>query len=229
MKIGKNKVVEISYKLETDGKTIDQSPEGKPLDYIQGTGMLIPGLEKELEGMEAGDEYDIIVAPEDAYGAYNPKLKFNIPISSFEVDGKIRYDLLEIGKTIPLLNSAGNVVQATVVGVSGDEVCMDFNHRLAGKDLHFTGKIISVRDASAKELEEGLHGEFLPHKCHCHDGKGNNGCCHSEENGDGCGCGHHSEENGDGCGCGHHGEEGHECSCGHHDGEGHECCGRHDS
>ena len=76
-------------------------------------------------------------------------------------------------------------MQGTVAAVEEKSVKMDFNHPMAGKTLHFTGKVESVRDASEKELKEGLHGEYLPKECHCHKGEG--GCCHKGE-GEDCNC-----------------------------------------
>ena len=212
MKIEKGKVVAISYKLDVDGKVMDASPEGRPLEYIQGEHMLISGLEKALEGMQAGESYEATIAPEEAYGTYNPKLKFDIPKNSFEVDGKLREDLLVVGNMIPMLNGAGQVVHGMIAEVKEDLVTMDFNHSLAGKTLHFTGEIVSVREATQKEIKEGLHGEYLPqeeeHHCHrhgegrchhdddhkcCHEGEGkcdkdgDHQCCHGEGKGK-CDC-----------------------------------------
>jgi FKBP-type peptidyl-prolyl cis-trans isomerase SlyD len=101
---------------------------------------------------------------------------------------------------LPMLNSDGQVVQGVIVEVREKEVVMDFNHPMAGKTLHFTGKVESVREASEKELKEGLHGEFLPPEegCGgCHKGK-----CHSEGecHKDGCGCEGNCEDDCD-CGC----------------------------
>ena len=192
MKIEQNKVVAVAYELTVEGRTVDKSPEGKPLEYIHGTHMMIPGFEKGLEGHEPGDSFGIEVSPEEGYGTYNPKLRFDIPKNSFEVNGVLREDLLAIGTTVPMLNGSGHVVQGTVAAVGDDTVTMDFNHMLAGKTLHFAVEVVSVRDATQKELDEGLHGEYLPldedgqeHCCHGKDGgkcrKGEGKCCKDKE------------------------------------------------
>ena len=211
MKIEAMKVVAISYEVETEGEVVDRATEQKPLDYIQGMHMIIPKLEATLEGMDEGQAFDCTIAPEDAYGEYDLSKVFDIPKNSFEVNGKLREDLLEAGRFIPMLNSAGEVCHGMVVEVKDDKVTMDFNAPMAGKTLHFTGKVISVRDATEKELTEGLHGEFLPQEegCHRHGGccgkhghhGDGEGCCHGEGHGDGECC-HH----GDGEGCCHHHE-----------------------
>ncbi|MCQ2149241.1 MAG: FKBP-type peptidyl-prolyl cis-trans isomerase [Bacteroidales bacterium] len=230
MKIEKNKVVVLSYDLAVEGKIIDRMTEEHPLDYIQGCHMLLPRFEEELEGKEEGETFSFILQPEEGYGKYDDSLRFDIPRTSFSVEGKIREDLLVPGNVIPMLNGAGEVCRAKVVEVKDDAVNVDFNHPMAGNTLAFTGKILSVRDATDKELLEGLHGEFLPRegcgKCGhhgggCHHGDGGcghhgegEGCCHHGEGGEGC---HH----GDGeCGCGGDGECGggcgdNGCHCGH--------------
>ena len=187
MKIEAKKVVAISYEVDVDGEVVDRATEGKPLDYIQGMKMIIPMLEATLEGLDEGDAFECTVPPEEAYGEYDLSKVFDIPKSSFEVKGKLREDLLEPGKFIPMLNSAGEVCHGMVVEVKEDKVTMDFNAPMAGKTLHFTGKVQSVRDATEKELTEGLHGEFLPPeegcRCHgggCHGHHKDGGCCHGE-------------------------------------------------
>lgn len=221
MKIENNKVVELEYELSVDGKVVDKTTEMTgPLDYIHGTHMLLPKFESEIEGMEPESEFAFTLTPEEGYGEYDSKRKFDIPKSSFEVGGAIREDLLVVGRVIPLLNSSGMVVQGTIAEIHEDTVTMDFNHPMAGKTLNFKGKIVSVRDATEKELTEGLHGEFVPQEggC-CHHGK--DGCCHGEGHGEGHECHCHEEGHGEGheCHCHDEGSE-HECHC--HD-EGHEC------
>ena len=179
MKAEKNKVVAVSYELEVEGKIADKAGSDRPLEYIQGTGMLLPLFEAAVEGKEPGEGFDFILSPADGYGEYNPNFKFDIPKSAFEVEGILREDLLVVGNIIPMLNAQGQVIQGKVDSIGEDSVKMDFNHPMAGKTLHFTGKVESVREASEKELTEGLHGEYLPQE--------------------GCGCGH------DGCDCGHDG------------------------
>ncbi|MBO4916658.1 MAG: peptidylprolyl isomerase [Bacteroidales bacterium] len=214
MKIETMKVVAISYTVEVDGEVVDRATTEKPLDYIQGTHMIIPKLEATLEGLEEGDAFACTILPEDAYGEYDMSKVFDIPKSSFEFKGKIREDLMEVGRYIPMLNSAGEVCHGMVVEVKEDKVTMDFNAPLAGKTLNFTGRVISVRDATEKELTEGLHGEFLPPEegCHCHGG------CHKHEDGECC-----HKEDGEGCCHEGHGDGG---CC--HEGGGEGCCHRHE-
>ena len=219
MKIEKNKVVVLTYTAQADGLTVDHATEQRPLDYIQGFHMLIPKLEAELEGKEEGDTFAFEASPADAYGEYDPAHRFDIPKDSFAVDGKLREDLLVEGRIIPMLNGAGEVCMAQIIEIKDRDVTVDFNHPMAGKTLSFSGKVLSVRDATEQELREGLHGEFLPpEERHCRrHGKG--GCCHHHGEGEGH-CHRHEGEEGEGC-CHHDGDGGEGC-CHHGDGEG--CC-----
>ena len=210
MKISANTVVEFAYELEVDGQIVDRTTVEKPLDYIHGTGSLLPKLEAHIEGMQAGDKFDITLAPVDAYGEVEPQRIIDLPKAAFEVNGEVREDLLVPGNTIPMMNSMGGVIPGVVLEVTADTVKMDLNHQMAGKTLHFTGEIVSVREATEKELTEGLHGEYV-HSCGCGGGC-HGGGCHGGE------CGGHDGECGDcgghegGCGEGHDGD----CGCGCH-------------
>ena len=202
MKIENNKVVEFAYELEVEGKVVDRTTEDKPLDYIHGTGSLLPKLEEHIEGLEPGAEFDVTLSPEDGYGEVNPDMIIDLPKEAFAVNGEIREDLLVPGNTIPMLNSRGSVIPGVVIEVTPETVKMDLNHQMAGKTLHFTGKVISVREATEQELTEGLHGEYI-HKCGGCGGGCGGGCHgHGEE-----GCSGHDHE-----GCGHDGG----CGCGCH-------------
>ena len=192
MKITQNAVVEFSYDLEVDGQIVDRTTNEKPLDYIHGTGSLLPKLEAQIEGMEPGDKFDVTLSPADGYGEVDPSRIIDLPKSAFEVNGEVREDLLVPGNTIPMMNSMGGVIPGVVS--EGTEVCvkMDLNHQMAGKTLHFTGEILTVREATEKELTEGLHGEYV-HSCGC-------GGCHGHDGG--CGdCGGCGDDHDCGCGC----------------------------
>ena len=210
MKISANTVVEFAYELEVDGQIVDRTTVEKPLDYIHGTGSLLPKLEAHIEGMQAGDKFDITLAPVDAYGEVEPQRIIDLPKAAFEVNGEVREDLLVPGNTIPMMNSMGGVIPGVVLEVTADTVKMDLNHQMAGKTLHFTGEIVSVREATEQELTEGLHGEYV-HSCGCGGGCHGGGCHGGEcggHDGECGGCGGHEG----GCGEGHDGD----CGCGCH-------------
>ena len=195
MKIEQNKVVEFCYELEVDGQIVDQTSKERPLEYIHGTGSLLPKLEAHIEGMEPGTAFDVTLSPADGYGEVDPDRIIDLPKAAFEVNGEVREDLLVPGNTIPMMNSMGGVIPGVVVEVTADTVKMDLNHQMAGKTLHFKGEILTVREATEKELAEGLHGEFVQ-SCGCGGG------CHGHDGGcSGCEGGHCGDDHDCGCGC----------------------------
>ncbi len=210
MKIAQHTVVELCYELEVEGQIVDRTTKEKPLDFIQGTGSLLNKFEENIEGLEPGSKFAFTLTPEEAYGMPDPNRVIDLPKEAFAINGEIREDLLVPGNIIPMLNGAGAVVPGKILEVSEASVKMDLNSPMAGKTLNFSGEILTVREATEKELTEGLHGEYIHSNCGC------GGCGgHSHEGG----CGGHSHEGGCG-GCGSH-----EGGCGNHEGEG--CCGGH--
>ena len=197
MKIEQNKVVEFCYELEVDGQAVDKTTKERPLDYIHGTGCLLPKLEEHIEGMEPGATFDVTLSPADGYGEVDPDRIIDLPKAAFEVNGEVREDLLVPGNTLPMLNGSGAVIPGVVLEVSEDSVKKDLNHQKAGKTLHFKGEILTVRDATEKELTEGLHGEYV-HTC-----GGCGGGCHGHGDGECGGCGHEGGCEDEGC-CGCH-------------------------
>ena len=207
MRIENNKVVSLTYDLEVEGSVVDSATPEQPLEYIHGTHMLIPRFEAEIEGLDEGAAFAFTVQPEEGYGAYEPERRLDLPKSAFVVNGELHEDLMQVGRILPMINATGNVVNATVIEVKEEGVTMDFNHPMAGKVLHFKGTVLSVRDATEKELTEGLHGEYLlpendPHG-HCCHGHGKGHCHHDHEEGECC---HHGQGDGECCGHGrcHH-------------------------
>ena len=158
MKIEKNKVVAVTYDLTVEGNIVDRATEEAPLDYIQGMHMLIPAFEAALEGLQEGDAFAFTLQPEEGYGSFDEKKLIHLPKSAFTIQGEVREDLMQVGRILPMVGADGSIVNATVTEVKEDGVLMDFNHPMAGKVLDFSGKVVSVREATEKELTEGLHG-----------------------------------------------------------------------
>ncbi len=160
MRIEKNKVVELIYTLTVDGTVADSTTEERPLDFIFGTGMLLPKFEEYILNKEAGDDFKFTLSAAEGYGEPNPEMIIELPKNIFEVDGKIQEGLLTVGNVIPMMNQYGGVIPGKVLEVGEENIKMDFNHQMAGKVLNFEGKILTVREATETELKEGLHGEF---------------------------------------------------------------------
>jgi len=156
--IGKNAVVSINYTLTNDaGEVMDTSEGREPLTYLHGANNLIPGLEKEMEGQTSGQSFKVTIPPAEAYGESNPEL-----IQTLSKDMFKGVDKVEPGMGFTAQGPQGEQ-HIVVTAVDGDQVTIDANHPMAGKTLHFAVEIVSVRDASAEEVEHG----------HVHDGSEN--------------------------------------------------------
>lgn len=144
-------VVSMAYILTVDGEVIDSTEEGESLQFIQGYGSIIPGLEQALYGMEEGIRKIITIPAKDAYGEYELEQIVPIQISEFPKDLD-----LEPGLELEMKDKDGDIVYARIMSIGKSRVKMDFNHPLAGKDLDFDITILSLRPATTLELEQGF-------------------------------------------------------------------------
>lgn len=156
MLIANQHVVAIDYTLSNDaGEVIDSSQGTEPLVYLHGAGNIIAGLENALSGKTVGDELDVSIEPEDAYGEYSAELITNVGREMFE-----GVEELEVGMQFHASAPDGGMQIVTIRDIDGDQVTIDGNHPLAGQQLNFKVKVISVRAASEEELAHGhVHGE----------------------------------------------------------------------
>ena len=187
MVIEKDRVVSIDYKFQNStGEVIDASEASEPLIYLHGNNNIIVGLEKQLLGKTTGDELSCVVPAKEGYGERDEALVFKVSTSDFGEGAAI-----ETGMQFEAHGEDGAQI-VTVMGIEGDQVTVDANHPLAGEELHFTVKVVDVREATEEELKHGhVHGG-----CECGGGCGE-GC------GDGCGCGDgDSDSDSEGCGGG---------------------------
>lgn len=164
MFVAKNKVVSVHYTLrvEHEGEKVvaDKSELEAPLKYLHGAGSLLPDFEAALEGLQSGDTFEFMVTAESGYGLRNDQDVVAIPLDSFKDEqGNIDTEMVRPGSVLPMMDQQGNRFQGIVLDVTPDQVIMDFNHPLAGKDLYFSGAVAEVREASAEEIEHGhVHG-----------------------------------------------------------------------
>ncbi|MCS6992581.1 MAG: peptidylprolyl isomerase [Anaerolineales bacterium] len=152
-------VVSLEYTLHVDGQLVDSSKGGAPLEFLQGAGNIIPGLEDELYGMEVGESKNVIVAAEDGYGELDPDAFVDVPRTQFPAEIP-----LQPGIELQVRDDAGRVLFARIDRVDDESVRLDFNHPLAGKELNFNVKVVGLRDATDEELEHGhVHGQGHAH------------------------------------------------------------------
>ncbi|MEN6570070.1 MAG: peptidylprolyl isomerase [Rikenellaceae bacterium] len=159
MKIDKNKVVSLSYTLEVDGDIVETVTTDKPLEFIFGTGYLLPKFEENVSNMSIGDSFDFTLTASEGYGEENPDAIIELPKDIFKINGEIEEGLLTVGNILPMQDSDGNRLQGSIDEIREDVVVMNFNHPLAGADLHFRGNIVGIREATESELLHGLMGE----------------------------------------------------------------------
>jgi len=170
MKIEANKVVSLEYILRRDsheGEIVEEVLENQPMEFIFGLGMMLPAFESNLNGLSANDTFQFKLNSDEAYGEFNEENIVELPKSNFEIDGEIEEGLLEVDNFITLQDQNENVFDGRVAEIREETVMIDFNHPMAGQALYFTGKVISVREATAEELS---HGHLHDNDCGCgHD------------------------------------------------------------
>ncbi|MBN1137461.1 MAG: peptidylprolyl isomerase [Anaerolineae bacterium] len=143
-------VVRLDYtlRLEGDPEVFDTSAGQEPLEFIQGRGHIIPGLERALYGMAVGQKKEVVIQPEDGYGELDPDAFERIPRDAFPSTMD-----LEVGLGLELQDDDGEILEAYVSELHPDSVMLDFNHPLAGETLYFEVEVMGLRPATAEELE----------------------------------------------------------------------------
>ena len=193
--VSKDSMVTLTYDLRLDGKEgeiFESATAENPLVFLHGAGLMIPAFEEQLVGKKSGETFEIAIPAAKGYGEINEEAVVELPLDIFKIDGKVDDTLLTPGNSVPMMSAHGQRMDGIVVSVQNETVTMDFNHPLAGEDLHFTGKIVEVREATADEL----NAAYSTGGCGCGSSCGSGGCgdsdCGDSESGSGCG---------GGCGC----------------------------
>ena len=149
-KISINKFVELTYRIidQSNGEVIEQVEE--PLGYVQGdNSLLFNQVTKELEGKCVGDEVEILLKAEDAFGKKANELIFTDDINNVPVEYRF------IGASVTMQNDKGGTKDFIVSSIEDGKLTIDGNHPLAGKDIIFYVEILSIREATADEIIEG--------------------------------------------------------------------------
>ncbi|MGY6697237.1 MAG: FKBP-type peptidyl-prolyl cis-trans isomerase [Roseinatronobacter sp.] len=122
-----------------DGSVFDSSEGRDPLEFELGSGTIIPGLDRAIAGMRVGEQKTVTIPSEEAYGAYQPQARQDVPRD--QIPPEIPLDK---GAMLQMQTPDGNAIPVMVAEVSDDTVTLDANHPLAGKDLTFAVEIVSV-------------------------------------------------------------------------------------
>ncbi len=157
----------------SDGEVFDSSADREPLEFQIGSAMVIPAFEDAVKSMEIDSEKEISIKADDAYGQYNEDMIQQV--SRSEVEKSLPP---QEGMTIHVLLENGSHAPALIKTVTEDSVFLDFNHPLAGKDLNFKLKLISIHE-EAQQKGCGCGGG-CGDDCDCDDDSekcGDSGCC----------------------------------------------------
>ncbi len=187
MRANPKKYIVTSYEMYdiTGGKNvlIESTQQDQPMKLITGIGMIpLDALEEKLLSLATGDNYELGLTHEMAFGEYCPDAVIEIPKEYLSVNGRFMSEIVRPEAVIPLQNENGERVSAKVLEVGESYVKVDCNHPLAGKDLLVSGKIIESRPATDEDVMS-----LTMHHC---GGCSGGGCCGSGCDDGGCGgCG----------------------------------------
>ena len=145
MIITKDNVVTIQYTLRDESGSVIEASKKDGLSYIHGTGILVPGLERELENKKAGDAFKIKIEPKDGYGEYDSSKVFSVSKEKFS-----EHEKFDVGMKFRVNTQQGEKV-IIIKKVNEDRVTVDINHPFAGKTLYYDGKIMDVNDKTRKK------------------------------------------------------------------------------
>ncbi|GAB2481747.1 MAG: peptidylprolyl isomerase [Cytophagales bacterium] len=173
MKIEEKTVVGLTYELKVsrDEDDIESAPfsveirdEEDPFYFLFGQSGLPEKFEELLAGKKEGEDFSFVLSAQEAYGDADDELIITLPTAQFSGERGFSPEMLDEGNFLPLMDENGYSMQAKILKNLGDQLILDFNHPLVGFDLHFDGKIIEVRPATAEEMEHGhVHGEHGAH------------------------------------------------------------------
>jgi FKBP-type peptidyl-prolyl cis-trans isomerase SlyD len=151
-------VVSIEYTLQVGDQVLDTSAEEGPLEFLQGSGNIVPGLEREMYGMKIGESKQVVVSPKEGYGEFDDGAFMDVPRADFPAEIP-----LEHGIELHVTDEDGKNTMAYIDTVGDQSVRLDFNHPLAGAELRFDVKVVGLRAATSEELE---HGHAHSHEHH---------------------------------------------------------------
>lgn len=186
METADNRFLSVAYKMYTieDGESelMEEATPQAPFQFISGLALTLDAFEKQLAGLGTGDDFDFVIPMAEAYGEYDDAHVYDLPKSAFCIGGKFDGARVVKDAVLPMRTGDERVVNGTVVDVRDDVVVMDFNHPLAGCDLHFVGRVLESRPATNEELARTANA--LAHQCGCggcgggcDDGGCGGGCC----------------------------------------------------
>lgn len=164
MTISEDKAVSVNYYLTANKgnapeELIEETSKENPFVFLFGFGGVLPDFESNLSGKQKGDKFDFRINAKNGYGLYEKEYVVKIDKAAFEIEGKFDDSRVKVGEDLEMTDAEGNPLVGKVLSINDKEVEMDFNHPLAGYDLHFIGEVLDVREATQEELDHGhVHG-----------------------------------------------------------------------
>ncbi|MFA7114429.1 MAG: peptidylprolyl isomerase [Candidatus Omnitrophota bacterium] len=131
--------VSFDYILKVNGTIIDSTGETGPKEYIQGNNELISGLESRMLGLREGETKTIVVPPTEAYGEYTLNAVKEVPKANLPEN-----IVPEKGQILRLMTNENTPLWGRILDIKEENLLVDFNHPLAGKDLEFIVTIINI-------------------------------------------------------------------------------------
>jgi len=143
-------VVSMEYTLHVDGELLDSSEGHGPLQYLAGYGNIVAGLEDAMMGMKVGESKDVVVAPADGYGEFDEEAFLDVPRDQFPKDMELEEDM-----ELTVRDDSGEGRYARIEVLEEKTVRLNFNHPLAGEELHFHVDVVALREPTEEELDHG--------------------------------------------------------------------------
>jgi FKBP-type peptidyl-prolyl cis-trans isomerase SlyD len=155
MAFGQNKVITLNYTLkDNEGNIIQTTSNGETFQFLSGNQQILPKLEFEIENMIIGSKKNVKIPTNEAYGEYSEKAVQQVNKNNFPKDID-----LQVGMEFITNSPEGHQMPFVIANIQNEEVTIDFNHPLAGKDLEFDVELIDVREATVEEMQHGhVHG-----------------------------------------------------------------------
>lgn len=157
----KHKVITVDYNLFKDtseGDMIESTKGKEPLVFLSGTGQMISEFESNVVKLGVGEKFSFFIKAKNAYGKRKEEAVIELPQDMFMKEGELVEGVVA-GNLLPLKDQNGQVHPSKVVSINEKTITFDVNHPLADQNLHFTGTVVSVREATTEELDHGhVHG-----------------------------------------------------------------------
>jgi len=162
LNIQEQHIITLTYELRennSEGELLEVMDARYPFIFLFGNGKLLQSFEENLRGLSEDDSFDFILKASEAYGPSNALNIVKIAKENFERASDIPKEYIQIGNMVNLTDDEGLCHNGKIIGITDQEIEVDLNHAMAGKDLHFKGAILAIRKASMDELIKGHYLE----------------------------------------------------------------------